>query len=127
MRAGPIGIELAVEAALRCWRAGAQVTLSYRRAGFDPGSVKRHILGDIQTQIKKGNINMLAAASEHASWGYFDYRIGDEGLCDGYQSVPVDWTISSPRKRAFFGLLVQVTGASRGPQHSGEESTCRNQ
>ena len=30
---------------------------------------------------------------------------------DGFQSLPVDWTISSRRKRAFFGLLKEITGA----------------
>ncbi len=46
--------------------------------------------------------NMLAALSRHASWGYFDYRMDGEGFDEGYQSVPVDWSISSDRKRGFF-------------------------
>ena len=54
--------------------------------------------------------NMTAAISEHASWGYFDYRMKGETFDDGYQSVPVNWGISSPRKRAFFQLLSEVTG-----------------
>jgi hypothetical protein len=54
--------------------------------------------------------NMLAAVGEHASWGYFDYRMEGEGFHDGYQSVPVDWTIRSERKRGFFGLLAKMTG-----------------
>ena len=29
---------------------------------------------------------------------------------DGFQSLPVDWTISSARKRGFFGLLKEITG-----------------
>jgi hypothetical protein len=49
--------------------------------------------------------------SEYASWGYFDYRMKDEGFDEGYQSVPVNWGISSERKRGFFGLLAQITGA----------------
>ena len=53
------GRNSAVEAALRCWRAGAQVTLSYRRAEFLPRSVKGHILPDVKTQIRKGNIGFL--------------------------------------------------------------------
>jgi hypothetical protein len=28
---------------------------------------------------------------------------------DGFQSVPVDWTINSERKKAFFGLLKELT------------------
>lgn len=56
--------------------------------------------------------NMLAAVSEYAGWGYFDYRMQGEVYHDGYQSVPVDWGIGSARKRGFFGLLAQVTGAA---------------
>ena len=58
--------------------------------------------------------NMLAAVSEHAGWGYFDYRMEGEGYHEGYQSVPVDWGIRSARKRGFFGLLALVTGAAGG-------------
>jgi thioredoxin reductase (NADPH) len=56
------GRNSAVEAALRCWRAGAQVTLSYRRSEFDRRSVKKHILPDLLTQIRKGNIGFLPAS-----------------------------------------------------------------
>ena len=55
--------------------------------------------------------NMLAAVGEYAGWGYFDYRMEGEGFHDGYQSIPTDWTISSERKRGFFGLLAEVTGS----------------
>ena len=44
--------------------------------------------------------NFAAALGEYASWGYFDYRMKGEGFDDGYQSVPVNWGISSARKRA---------------------------
>ncbi len=55
--------------------------------------------------------NFVAAINEYASWGYFDYRMKDEGFDEGYQSVPVNWGISSDRKRGFFNLLAQITGA----------------
>jgi hypothetical protein len=55
--------------------------------------------------------NMLAAIEQYAGWGYFDYRMEGEGFHEGYQSVPVDWTIASARKRGFFGLLAEVTGS----------------
>jgi thioredoxin reductase (NADPH) len=53
------GRNSAVEAALRCWRAGSEVTLSYRRAEFDPKFVKATILPDVRTQIRVGNIGFL--------------------------------------------------------------------
>ena len=55
--------------------------------------------------------NMLASLDRYAGWGYFDYRMAGEGYHEGYQSVPVDWMISSERKRGFFKLLSAVTGA----------------
>jgi len=54
--------------------------------------------------------NFVAAVQSYASWGYFDYRREGEAFEEGYQSVPVDWRISSDRKRSFFGLLRQITG-----------------
>jgi hypothetical protein len=57
--------------------------------------------------------NFVAATSAHASWGYFDYRMKGEGFDEGYQSVPVNWGISSDRKRGFFELLRRMTTGSR--------------
>ena len=54
--------------------------------------------------------NFVAATSEHASWGFFDFRRQGEGADEGYQSVPVDWGISSLRKRGFFALVQEMTG-----------------
>ena len=56
--------------------------------------------------------NFVAAMSEHASWGYFDYRRKDEKFNEGFQSVPADWTINGERKRSFFRLLSEITGES---------------
>jgi hypothetical protein len=56
--------------------------------------------------------NMLAALDEYASWGFFDFRMKGEGFDEGYQSVPVNWGISSARKRGFFGKLRVITGES---------------
>jgi hypothetical protein len=53
--------------------------------------------------------NFVAASSERASWGFFDFRRQGEGPDDGYQSVPVSWGISSPRKRGFFALVREMT------------------
>lgn len=54
--------------------------------------------------------NFVAATQAYASWGFFDYRMKDEGFDDGYQSVPVNWSISSPRKRGFFEKLKEIVG-----------------
>ena len=56
------------------------------------------------------NNNFAAAVGEYASWGYFDFRRPGEGFDEGYQSVPVNWGISSPRQKAFFRFLSEITG-----------------
>jgi len=58
----------------------------------------------------EGN-NFVACVENYASWGYFDFRRAGEDFDEGYQSVPVNWQISSARKRAFFDLLARITGA----------------
>ena len=65
---------------------------------------------DDHFEFSKPQNNMLAALRAYSSWGYFDYRLTGERFDDGYQSVPVNWTISSLRKREFFELLSRVTG-----------------
>ena len=52
--------------------------------------------------------DFTAAISEHASWGYFDYRRKGENFPEGFQSVPADWAIHSDRKRDFFRLLSEM-------------------
>ena len=64
----------------------------------------------IVTIVGEDMNNMIAAFSSHASWGYFDFRREGEGFEDGYQSVPVAWSISSDRKKIFFNTLKEITG-----------------
>jgi len=68
---------------------------------------------DDHFDFDKPQNNFVAAIGEHASWGYFDFRMNGEGFNDGYQSVPVNWGISSTRKRAFFRLLSEITGSNQ--------------
>ena len=52
--------------------------------------------------------NLFAAAEVYAPWGYYDQ--GENNYRDGYQSVPVNWGINTPNKRAFFDAVAEVTG-----------------
>jgi hypothetical protein len=62
--------------------------------------------------------NFTAALNRHASWGYFDPGSGVSGASargnyvDGFQLVPVNWGINTPRKRAFFDLVAEITGST---------------
>jgi hypothetical protein len=54
--------------------------------------------------------NMTVSLKNYVSWGYFDFRFkGETDFNEGYQSVPVNWNISSERKKGFFGLLKEIT------------------
>lgn len=57
--------------------------------------------------------NFATAVAAHVSWGWFDYRRKGEDTEDGYQSPPVNWGISSARKRAFFNHLSEITGSAK--------------
>lgn len=52
--------------------------------------------------------NFIAATQAHVSWGFFDFRREGETFANGFQSVPVDWTISTARKRSFFDLAKEI-------------------
>ncbi|MDX2038609.1 MAG: hypothetical protein SFX72_18320 [Isosphaeraceae bacterium] len=67
---------------------------------------------DDHYDFEKSENNFVAAVSSGASWGFFDFRRAGEGFDEGYQSVPVNWGISSERKRGFFRLLAEITGAT---------------
>ncbi len=54
--------------------------------------------------------NFISAVSARAGWGYFDFRMDGEGYDAGFQSVPVNWGLSSDRKIGFFKLLAEITG-----------------
>lgn len=61
--------------------------------------------------------NFLAATAEHASWGYFDPGPAAGGgafhsdYTEGFQNVPVNWRLTTQRKRSFFALLQEITGS----------------
>lgn len=55
--------------------------------------------------------HLAAAIGAYASWGFFDYGSGN--YRDGYQCPPVQWSINTDRKRAFFDAVAEITAASR--------------
>lgn len=71
---------------------------------------------DDHFDFDRRNNNFTAALSRYAGWGYFDPGEGAGGSAaygdyiEGYQNPPVNWGINTPRKRAFFDLLAEVTG-----------------
>ena len=72
------GRNSAVEAALRCHQAFAQVVISYRQGKFDPGSVKYWLLPELRGRIKQNEIQChyrtepLAITSAHVTLKHLD-------------------------------------------------------
>lgn len=93
-------------------RTTEMVQLTRKVAGYTPKPI--FFNEDDHFNFEVPDNNFTAAIGEYAGWGYFDFRMKGEGYRDGYQSVPVDWAISSPRKAGFFRLLAEVTGHTPG-------------
>ena len=89
-------------------RIAEMVRLTRQLPGFTPRPILFN--EDDHYDFEKSWNNVVAATSAYASWGFFDFRRQGEGLAEGYQSVPVNWGISSARKRGFFNLLQEMTG-----------------
>ncbi|HSQ27404.1 MAG TPA: NAD(P)-binding domain-containing protein [Anaerolineales bacterium] len=53
------GRNSAVEYALRCWRAGAKVTLSYHKPELPNASIKPALLQDLETVVREGKLIFL--------------------------------------------------------------------
>jgi hypothetical protein len=90
-------------------RIAAMVRQTRQVAGYRPMPILFN--EDDHFDFEKPRNNFTAAVAEYASWGYFDFRMKGEPFDEGYQSVPVNWGISSERKRAFYSLLKDMTGS----------------
>jgi hypothetical protein len=89
-------------------RIGRMVEETRQVRGYRPVPILYN--EDDHFDFDKPRNNIIAAVSRYASWGLFDYRMKGEGFDEGYQSVPVNWGISSERKREFFSVLKEMTG-----------------
>jgi hypothetical protein len=94
-----------------------QIEEQIRRTRAVPGYRAMPVLfnEDDHFDFDKPRYNLLAAVEGYTSWGYFDYRMSGEGFDEGFQSVPVNWRISSARKRSFFARLAEITGVNTAP------------
>ncbi|MCI0682505.1 MAG: hypothetical protein L0Y71_10395 [Gemmataceae bacterium] len=88
-------------------RIAEMVRLTRKVPGYHPMPILFN--EDDHFDFDKPRNNFVAAVSEYASWGYFDFRMKGEGFDEGYQSVPVNWGAMSGRKRGFFRLLGEIT------------------
>jgi len=63
---------------------------------------------DPNLEMSEGKSNFHAAVASYASWGLYDQ--GRNDYKTGFQSPPIDWSISTDAKRAFFRAVKEMTG-----------------
>ncbi len=88
-----------------------KIAAMVRRTRAVPGYTPKPILfnEDDHYHFDQPENNFTAAIGEYCSWGYYDQ--GTNNYADGYQSPPVNWGINTDRKKGFFRLLNEITGA----------------
>src|SRR5262249_41559563 len=111
------GRNSAVEAAVRCHRAGAEVTLSYRGDDFDPKVVKFWLLPEVRALIRDGHARWLPRTSVR------EIRRGTV-LLDPPQEIAADFVLLMTGYRqdsAMFEMLgIALEGEGRCPVHDPE-------
>ena len=107
------GRNSAVEAAVRCHRAGAEVTISYRGDDFDPKVVKFWLLPEVRALIRDGFVRFLSRTC------VTEIRNGTVFLSN--QEIPADFILLMTGYRqdsTLFDMLgVKLQGDERQPMH----------
>jgi thioredoxin reductase (NADPH) len=110
------GRNSAVEAAVRCHRAGADVTISYRGADFDPKVVKFWLLPEVRALIRDGHVRFLPRTCVES------IAPGKVRLSSG--EIPADFVLlmtgyrQDPKLFEMVGVTLQ--GDERAPVHDPE-------
>ena len=108
------GRNSAVEAAVRCHRAGAEVTISYRGSDFDPKVVKFWLLPEVRALIRDGKVRFLPRTSVR------EIRRGAVDLLPGPE-VAADFVLLMTGYRqdtSLFQMLgVELDGPAHEPLH----------
>ena len=121
------GRNSAVEAALRCWRAGAQVALSYRRPVLSE-KVKAWLLPDLMAQVENGNIQFYPeTVPVEITPHHVILQPTQEGISVlGREPIihPTDFVLLASGFRADMSLFeiagVRLEGPRRMPSHNPE-------
>ena len=117
------GRNSAVEAAVRCQRAGADVTISYRRADFDADVVKFWLLPEIRSMLRDGKVRFLPRTVP-LSIGAGSVLLADVDDGEQQRNVDADFVLMMTGYRqdpTLFEMLgVAMEGAARQPVHDPE-------
>jgi thioredoxin reductase (NADPH) len=113
------GMNSALENALRAWRAGSDVTISYRRAELGRGTAKQHLVAEIGLWVREGRIRFLPETvpveitPEHVVLA----PTRDGQPCEGERIVqPADFVLFSTGFVADMSLFEQLGVDLDGPR-----------
>jgi thioredoxin reductase (NADPH) len=116
------GRNSAVEAALRCWRGGAQVALSYRRPELNFERIKPHLAMDLRDRLQKDEITFYpGTVPVEITPGAVLLAHTEEGLAANgqRQSVAVDAVLLctgfEADMRLFSAAGVRLVGEAQAP------------
>ena len=114
------GRNSAVEAAVRCQRAGADVTLSYRRDDFDPKIVKFWLLPEIRSMIRDDRVRFLPNTTPTEIRGGSVMLQGPGGPLEVQADFVLMMTGYCQTTTLFDMLGVRLEGIAREPAHDPE-------
>ncbi len=120
------GRNSAVEYALRCWRIGARVTLSYRQAEISKTSIKPALYQDLETVIREKKMRFLPATIpvEITPQEVILENANEQDSNHEKLHVPVDFVLVCSGYQAditlFKQLGVQLTGLEQSPVYEPE-------
>ncbi|MCG8479041.1 MAG: NAD(P)-binding domain-containing protein [Spirochaetales bacterium] len=103
------GRNSAIEAAVRCWRAGAYVTLSYRRRAIDEGRTISRLALEARLLIEKDRIDFLPESRVR------EFRPGVTIMDDG-REIPTDFAYLATGYEMDFTLYDQLGIRRRGDE-----------
>ncbi len=113
------GRNSAIESALRSWRGGAQVSLSYRRPAFDFERIKPHLGMDLRDRLEKGEMRFYPATLPVE---ITPSHVVLEGTEDGetgngrFTQVPVDFVLLATGFVADMSLFERAGVHLTGPE-----------
>ena len=123
------GRNSAIEAAVRCQRVGANVTLSYRKSDFDPGVIKFWLLPEIRSMLRDNRVRFLPRTLpiEIRGGSVLLAPTGEDGrpvMTDLPSEVDADFVLLLTGYRQDTRLLemagIDMQGADRQPRYDPE-------
>jgi len=123
------GRNSAIEAAVRCQRVGANVTLSYRKSDFDPSVIKFWLLPEIRSMLRDNRVRFLPRTLpiEIRGGSVLLAPTGEDGrpvMTDLPSEVDADFVLLLTGYRQDTRLLemagIDMQGADRQPRYDPE-------